>query len=85
MHTAAAGAADNDDLPADYDDDAIAQYAAEQELLEGLTAEDIFTYSDFDEVAHMETGDEPQSYSEGKSKARALDFMDEDDDVEMGT
>jgi len=41
-----------DDILVDEDEIDLAAYAAEQELLDGLTADDIFTYSDVDDVPH---------------------------------
>ena len=82
---------DDDDVPAEFDDDAFAAYVAEQELLQGLTPEDVFTYSDIDDVPHIDTdvdekvelaGSCEPARSNWKGKQRAVDLGD--GDVEMG-
>lgn len=70
-----------DDVPEDYDDDDIAEYAAEQELLDGLTPEDIFTYSDIDDVPCIDVDEELHPQTQDRGKRRALDL--DDGDVEM--
>lgn len=70
-----------EDIPEEYDDEALADYAEELELLDGLTPDDIFTYSDVDEVPRIDVDDDQSPEAQGKGKRRAADV--EDGDVEM--
>ncbi|THH01282.1 hypothetical protein EW026_g1375 [Hermanssonia centrifuga] len=55
-------------LPEEYDEEELAEYAAEQELLEGLSVNDIFGLSDMDEPLNFDEDDEVQSHPTHKGE-----------------
>ncbi|KAI0341448.1 hypothetical protein BDW22DRAFT_1359005 [Trametopsis cervina] len=71
-----------DDIPDELDDDEVAAYAAEQELLEGLNAEDIFSYSDVDDYPPVDDDGEEFSHGVASSGTQSSTTF-RDMDVEM--
>ena len=78
---------------ADYDDDELDALAAEQELLEGLNPDDIFSLSDMDEPpdaiveddhTYADDSDDDMFWgiSKGKGKGKSFASFD-DDDIDM--
>lgn len=65
--------------PDDFDEAELAEYAAEHELLEGLDLDEIFSYSDLDDLPVY---DEPEEQTETLSKGKGRAF-DSDDDMQM--
>lgn len=65
--------------PDDFDEAELAEYAAEHELLEGLDPDEIFGYSDLDDLPVYEEPEE-QTTTLSKGKVRAFDS---DDDMQM--
>lgn len=63
--------------PDDLNEEELAEYAAEQELLDGLTADDIFTYSDLDDYSNFTQEVESQSAERRRNPTLP------DDDVDM--
>lgn len=64
----------DDAIPDELDDEELAEYAATQELLDGLCADDVFSYSDIDDVPPIGHENEEQA-----EQTRSSDR----DDVEM--
>jgi hypothetical protein len=69
-----------EEIPDDLDEEELAAYAAEQELLEGLTADDLFSYSDIDDVSF---DDEAPSTPSSKGKQPLYPSNDLDVEMEM--
>ncbi|KAI0826439.1 hypothetical protein BC629DRAFT_1456323 [Irpex lacteus] len=61
----------------EFTEEELAAYAVERELLEGLTEEDIFSYSDIDDLSYLDEEESHDPSSKGKQRAR------ESADVEM--
>lgn len=65
--------------PDDFDEAELAEYAAEHELLEGLDLDEIFSYSDLDDLpVYEEPEEQTRTLSKGKGRA-----FDSDDDMQM--
>lgn len=83
--------APQDDILDELDDEALAEYAAEQELLEGLDPDEIFSLSDLDEEpeASVRAGANPSEEEEilwrnvDKGKQRAYANVDNDVDMDL--
>ncbi|KAF7797046.1 hypothetical protein EIP86_008238 [Pleurotus ostreatoroseus] len=83
--------APQDDIPDELDDEALAEYAAEQELLEGLDPDEIFSLSDLDEEpeASVRASANPSEEEEilwrkvDKGKQRAYANVDNDVDMDL--
>lgn len=78
----------HDAAPDDLDEEELEEWAAEQELLEGLTADEIFSLSDMDEPpagAPQEDDDDEEILwrSFDKGKARAASNTDGDVDMDF--
>lgn len=61
----------------EFTEEELAAYAVERELLEGLTEEDIFSYSDIDDLSYLDEEEPHDALSKGKQRAR------DNADVEM--
>ncbi|KAI0088851.1 hypothetical protein BDY19DRAFT_1048377 [Irpex rosettiformis] len=68
-----------EEIPDDLDDEELAAYAAERELLEGLTEEDIFSYSDIEDISQFDDDEPHSTSSQSTQPLRPLD----NGDVEM--
>lgn len=77
-----AGSEDSlEEIPEDLDDEELAAYAAERELLEGLSEEDIFSYSDLEDFEEHHVEQLLDASSQGKQPLHSLDNTDVDMDM----
>lgn len=75
-----------DAVPDDLDEEELEEWAAEQELLEGLTADEIFSLSDMDEPpagAPKDDDDEDEILWRSFDKGKARAVANTDGDVDM--
>ena len=81
--------APQDDIPDELDDEALAEYAAEQELLEGLDPDEIFSLSDLDEEpeasvrASANPSEEEEILWRNVDKGKQRVYANVDNDVDM--
>ena len=67
-----------EEIPEDLDDEELAAYAAERELLEGLSEEDIFSYSDLEDFDEHDVERLLDASSKSKQPPQSLDNTDVD-------
>ena len=74
------------DAPEELDDEALAEWAAEQELLEGLDPDEVFGLSDLDEPSDMNDKDDDEEImwrAVDKGKGRAFEAINDDMDMDL--